>query len=86
MAILLDRNIPINVDVNNPQALHDFLINMKLVIEEIASKTQKTQTEIRTSAPSTDDLTENEFVRATVGGNHYIYTMKGGTIFRWQIT
>ena len=86
MSIKLDLDIPVDVDVTSPQQLHDFLITMKQVIEDIANKAQQMQFEIRTTAPSTDDLDEGSFVRAAVGGNNWIYTKKDGVILRWQIT
>ena len=81
-----DIILPVDVSVENPLELHDFLMTLKQYVEDIARKAQQTQMEIRTAAPSTNDIDENEFVRATVGGLHYVYTKKGGTIYRWQLT
>ena len=73
-------------DITDPDRLLMLLTAFKEYCEELARKGQTIQDEVRTTAPTTDDLTEGEQVRATVGGNHYIYTKKDGTIYRWQIT
>lgn len=72
--------------VDNQQAITEYLTQVKLVVEEIASKAISLQSEIRTSAPGVNDIEEGEFVRATVGGLSYIYTKKGGQILRFQLT
>lgn len=72
-------------DVTDPDRLLMLLTAFKEFCEELARKAQTIQEEIRTSAPTVNDLTEGEQVRATVGGSHYIYTKKGGIIYRWAL-
>ena len=78
--------IPFDVDVKNPEQLHDFLVTMKQYVEELSTKAQVMQEEVRTTAPTADEIEEGEFVRVTVGANHHIYTKKGGVVKNWQLS
>lgn len=80
MSILTDLNIPTDVNVNDSQELHDFLITMKQVIEDVINKAKQMQMEVRTSVPGTDDLTEGEDIRYNTGGVRRTYTMIDGEI------
>ena len=77
---------PNTVNWSDPDSVKNYLIQVGLCIDELSRKAQSLQMEERTSAPDTNSIEEGEFVRATVGGLNYIYTKKGGTILRWQIT
>lgn len=84
--IKLANSIPELTDPSDPSQLQNFCTAVKLAIDELAQKASSSQMEIRTTAPTTNDIEEGEMVRATVGGLNYIYTKKDGTILRWQIT
>ena len=80
MPIIPASTIPISVDVNDPQNLESFLIAMKQYVEDMALKGKQMQEEVRTTAPSTDDLIEGEDVRYNQGGVRRTYTMIDGEI------
>jgi len=82
----MSTQLPLPPTIPDNQELADYLTALKQYCEELARKAQNLQMEIRTAAPGVDDLDEGGFVRATVGGLNYIYTKKGGTVLRWQIT
>lgn len=70
----LGEDIP---DGKDPQALRDYIIQLKLTIEELSRKAQPMQIELRTSVPGVNDLDEGEIVRHT---NNNIYTKLNGVI------
>ena len=86
MAINLSQEIPEVFDPTNPENMRQWMVAVKQCVEEITRKGQSLQDTIRTTAPSTADISEGEFVRATVGGLNYVYTKYNGAILRFQLT
>lgn len=84
--IKLSQEIPEVFDPTNLETMRQWMVSVKQSLDELARKAQSLQIEVRTTAPSTNDIEEGEFVRATVGGLNYIYTKKDGVILRFQIT
>ena len=76
-SIAIPEQIP---DGKNPEEFIDFLIAVKLVVEELATKAQSRQMEIRSDAPSTNDLEEGEFVAYVGGATIRTYTKINGTV------
>ena len=76
-SIAIPEQIP---DGKNPEELIDFLIAVKLVVEELATKAQSRQMEIRSDVPSTNDLEEGEFVTYVSGATIRTYTKINGTV------
>ena len=73
-------NIPIDLNVENTQELHDFLIAIKQYVEDLARKAKSMQMEVRTAAPGVNDLTEGEDVRYNTGGVRRTYTLIDGEV------
>ena len=78
--IISDINIPIDVDVNNPDDLKSFLIAMKQSIESIALKGQQTQEQVRSDAPDATEIQEGELVPSLETGTYKLYRMIEGAI------
>ena len=86
MSISISQEIPEIFDPTNPESMRLWMVAVKQCIEEITRKAQSLQLEVRVAAPGVTELTEGEFVRATVGGLSYIYTKKDGAILRFQLS
>ncbi len=73
-------------DGSNPELMATFLTQLKLTIEELSTKGQSRQVEIRSIIPSTDDMEEGEFVAYINGATIRVYTKQNGTIRYWNLT
>lgn len=78
----LSQAIPEDVpDGTNPQAVKDFLTQLKLCVEEIVQKAKSIQTPVRTTAPTVNDFeVEGEDVRYNTGGVRRTYTLLDGSV------
>jgi len=75
--IKMSVEIPEIWDVSNPDSVRQWMVAVKQYCEELARKAQSLQMELRSGAPTIDDVEEGEFVRAT---NNNIYTKLNNVI------
>lgn len=76
----INWQIPSDVDINDPIAVHNFLMDIKMVLEEIILKAQQTQMEVRSGAPSSSDIEEGEAIPSVEGATYKIYRKINGNV------
>ena len=78
--IKLSFSIPDTVDTKDP-VLNEFLIALKLCVEELASKGKQIQDTVNTAAPGiTEFESEGQEIQAHVGANYLSYTLIDGAV------
>jgi len=72
--------IPSFVDINDPKAVQQFLMDMKMVVEEIIEKAQQTQMEVRSNSPDVNSIEEGEAVPSVESGTYKLYRKISGSV------
>lgn len=78
--IKLNNAISDIINIKDEQELRNFLIVVKLAVEELASKAKSQQIEIRSDAPDVNSVEEGEDVRYVNGVTIRTYTKINGTV------
>ena len=78
--ISVSQQIPAIFDIKDEVSLRNFLIAVKLSVEEIVRKGQERQDEIRSSVPIAADIPEGKFVPYLSGAAYRIYTKQNGVV------
>lgn len=78
--IKLSFSIPENISTGDPR-LDEFLISLKLCVEELASKGKSIQDVVSTAAPAAAEFeVEGQEIQAHVGAVYSSYTLIDGAV------